>query len=485
MIKSKRLISFMCSCAIAASAFTGVIVANAETTSEVTQGIVLKYDEANSTSQKAVIIAEAVGVATIDAWQVNLVPVDSNVVIESATVDGGDSPFDVQGNVTSSHVYKVVGNGNTAQVVEDNPVLATFTLNFENPLNADTSVKLDVGSSLEANDAEGNAVDMFLDGLDTDTLATTTVEILANPSSTPSTTEPSTTEPVATTEPAVSESPTATVTPTETPYVIDRPTARPTATPVATEEPIETAAPVTQGIELTYDRENSTANKVVIIAKAVGVATIDAWQVNLTPEDANVKITSATVDGGDSPFDVQGNVTASNVYKVVGNGNTAQVVADNDILATFTLNFDTALTSNTKFVLDVGSSLEANDAEGNAVDMFLDGLETDTLRSTFVVALANPNPEQTESPEPTESPAPFEGGEIALGDLVTNAPASDETYGILVALDVKVTKNNGDEAVYGDGFVAVYDDKELTEDEYFNLINGYGGVSIADVISGL
>ncbi len=449
-----------------ASAFSGVIVASAENTdtpNETTPGIILKYDEANSTSQKAVIIAEAVGVATIDAWQVNLVPEDSNVVIASGDFEAEDSPFSVNANLHNG-TYYVIATGDTPQVVADNAVLATITVNFENSLEKDTTLKLDIGSALEAKDAEGNNVRLYLDGLETDSLIQTSVTASANPSVTPATTEP-----VAT----ATATATATAEPTKPPYETTRPTARPTATAESTEEPVQTAAPVTQGIKLEYVEEKSTSDTIVIVAKAVGVATIDAWQVNLVPEDSNVVIAAGEFEAEGSPFTVNANLH-NGTYYVIATGDTPQVVENSDVLATITLKVASALTANTKIKLDIGSALEAKDAEGNNVRLYLDGLETDSLGNTFATALAKPNA-STESPTATATPEPFTGGEIALGDLISaDTPAEDETLGKLVSVVVTVTTSDDKEAVYGEDYVAKYKDEELTEDEYFNLINGYG-----------
>ena len=501
MRNSKKFISFMCSCAIAASAFSGVIVASAETTdttSELAQGIVLKYDEGSSTSEKAVIIAEAVGVATIDAWQVNLVPEDSGVVISSGEVEEGSSPFDIKSNLSGA-TYKVIATGDTAQNVSENSVLATITLNFDNPLQEDTTVKLDVGSALEAKDEDGTPVRLYLDGEETDTLTASTVTVLANP--TPATTA---TPAVETATPAVeTATPTETAEPVATPYVTTRPTAIPigepvetvapseTATPSETVAPIETAAPVTQGIKLEYDAENSTSEQIVIVAKAVGVATIDAWQVNLVPSDSNVVISEGSFEEGNSPFDIKGNLSGT-TYKVIATGDTAQNVTENDVLATITLKLTAPLSVDAKIELTVGSALEAKDAEGNPVRLYLDGAENDTLGSTFIIALANPNPTVSESPAPSAtatSEPEFEGDdEVKFSDILVDVPDTMDG-GSLIAAVVDVT-NGSSAAEYGEDFVAEYNGEQLTEDEYFNLINGYsrngyGDGDMKDVIDNL
>ena len=111
-------------------------------------------------------------------------------------------------------------------------------------------------------------------------------------------------------------------------------------------------------------------------------------------------------------------------------------------------------------------------------------LSDGNMVAATVTVLADPSAEASPSPSATAEPEPFEGGEIELGNLITDAPATDDTYGDLTSVVVTVTTNDGSEAVYGEDFVAKYNDEELTEDEYFNLINGYTG-TITDVIDGL
>ena len=96
------------------------------------------------------------------------------------------------------------------------------------------------------------------------------------------------------------------------------------------------------------------------------------------------------------------------------------------------------------------------------------------------------------SAEPTPTAAPSVVGSVALNKLVS----SDKVTGENVAnnesdyrIGIVVTKN-GAEAEYGTDFIAFYGDKELTEDEYVGLVNGYldsvdGVTSLKDVIDNI
>ena len=68
-----KFVSFVCSLAMATTAFTGIVTVNAEeNTDGITQGIVLNYDEASSSSTKAVIEIKAVGIDEIASWDARL-----------------------------------------------------------------------------------------------------------------------------------------------------------------------------------------------------------------------------------------------------------------------------------------------------------------------------------------------------------------------------------------------------------------------------
>ena len=481
MKKSNRFISFVCSLAMAASTFSGVLVASAEETNEISQGVVLEYVEAESSATTAVVDINAVGFDSLKSFTVNLASETEGVTISEATYESHNQGFQVTTNVDTEGVYRMVASINTAEEpsVKEDTLLGTVTLTFVNPITESAIIGLVTGSLLSGT-ANGESAKIVYNSEDSSvsTMPVSKVTVTGSPV----TTEPAVSEP-AVSEPAVSEAPSAS--PEATPYPVVRPTARPTATPAETAEPIVTAEPVEQGVSLVYDEEKSTSATAVIDVHAVGFDSLKSFTINMMPATDNVTITSATYTPNNQGFQTTTNVDNEGVYRMVASINTADEpsVAEDTLLGSVALTFASPLTSNAIIELATGSLLSGT-ANGESAKIIYDGTDSTTMPATFVTVLANPNA-PTESEEPTESPAPFEGGEIALGDLITNAPASDETYGILVALDVKVTKNNGDEAVYGDDFVAVYDDKELTEDEYFNLINGYGGVSIADVISGL
>ncbi len=480
MKKSNRFISFACSLALATSAFSGMIVANAEEQNEISQGVVLEYNESESTATTAVIGINAVGFDSLKSFTVNLVSETEDVTITSAEYVPNNTGFQTTTNVDGEGVYRMVGSINTADEpsVSEDTLLGTVELTFDSEITKDVTIALAAGSLLSGT-AEGQPAKIKYDNSENDTMDVSRVTISPNPVVSESPTVPAESE-----EPEESETPTATVEPTETPYATARPTARPTETPVATSEPVETPEPVEQGVMLSYNEEESTNTTAVIDLNAVGFDSLKSFTINLVSGTDNVAIASAEYVPHNTGFQTTTNVDGEGIYRMVGSINTADEpsVADDTLLGTVELTFASELTTNARIELAVGSLLSGT-ANGSPLKITYSGTGNDTMSGTFVTVLANPNAEEPSEPVVTEKPAFDNDGEIKLSDLITDAPATDDTLGNLVAVVVEATVGN-DAAVYGEDFVAEYNDEELTEDEYFNLINGYAD-PITDVIDGL
>ena len=87
--------------------------------------------------------------------------------------------------------------------------------------------------------------------------------------------------------------------------------------------------------------------------------------------------------------------------------------------------------------------------------------------------------------EPVTTPEPFdEDRAIPMSDTIADGYDKQTLYGTLVGLSVEATKD-GDDAVYGTDYVAAYNGKELTSNEYQNLINGYTEPDITKVVDGI
>ena len=360
------------------------------------------------------------------------------------------------------------------QLVNENDTLLTVKLTFDKPLTEDVVVTLanfgntNVGIQGYTNEEDSNAfTNMANYELKTGTLSAASVTVLADPT--------------ATEEPT----PTATATPepTETPYTTSRPTQRPIETPDVT-EPVETKEPITNGIVLEYDKAASTSQSAVINIKSAGLHSVYSWQAVLSPSAGTLTAEGINSIQWTSPLTAS-NVfdEANNAYILGGYMQTAlQLVNENDTLLTVKLTFDKPLTEDVVVTLanfgntNVGIQGYTNEEDSNAfTNMVNYELKTGTLPAATVTILANPTATEEPSPTATATPEPFTGGEIALGDLISaDTPAEDETLGKLVSVVVTVTTSDDKEAVYGEDYVAKYKNEELTEDEYFNLINGYG-----------
>lgn len=486
MRKTNKLISFACSVAMMAGAFSGVITASAE--DDITSGIQLVYNEAESSSNEAVIDIVAKGVDEVSSWQADIqLPEDVTLTLDNGA-DANSVSFVKYGplSVAATYVadrdmYAIGGSvSSTNHVIADaGEVLATITLPFSSDLASDITLTLTGNSMLEGKLDSELAQYFLYDG----SMQDASVVVAADPTSSEAPTESVETE--APTE-TVTASPTAE--PTATPYATTRPTAIPTATPEVTAEPVPTAEPVTEGISFVYNESESTNSLAVIDIVANGVDEVSSWQADIQlPEDVALTLTNGADANAVSfvkygPLSVAATYVADrDMYAIGGSVSSTNhvITTDGNVLATISLPFTAALESNIQLTLTGNSMLEGRLNSELAQYFLYDG----SMANTFVTVLANPNAD-TPSEAPSETPAFDNDGEIKLSDLIKNAPATDDTLGNLVAVVVEATVGN-DAAVYGEDFVAEYNDEELTEDEYFNLINGYTETDMTKVIDGL
>lgn len=460
MKSSKKLTSFVCSLALATSMFSGIIVADAVDSSEVTQGIVFEYDKDGSSSTQAKIKVYATGFDSLATYQVNVVSATEGVVISSASYENnkaGEGQFTITDSVNSEHVYKILGNINAEEepsMVEDS-LLGTITLNFDTALTTDAVITLTEGSMMTGT-KDGETVKLTAS---METLPMTEVTISANPDATDPPTQPPTQEPTA------------------APIETAKPGYMPTEEPVATTPVFE---PVEQGI--TFKVVNTTANTADIEVSATGFDSLATYQVNVVSETDGINIASATYENnkaGEGQFTITDSVNAEHVYKILGNINAEEEpsMVEDSVLGTIKLTFDNNITDYVIISLTEGSMMTGT-KDGETVKI-TEGTGTLTLSKIAVEA-----PDSGEPEEPT--PFPTEETEKKASEIATNASDYPSEYDgkQLNGLTVTATTTSGD-ATYGEDYVAYYDGEELTEAEFSNLINGYDGVTVADMISNL
>jgi len=233
------------------------------------------------------------------------------------------------------------------------------------------------------------------------------------------------------------------------------------------------AEEITKGIVLEYEASTRTANTAVVVAKAVGYTQVDSFTVNINVPDG-VQESDVTVK--DALLKGEAGLT-DGVYGYSAGSTGAVDVPANGVLIKFEIKLPSTVTESFDVTLQDKSQI---------------GVDTDilsTLRKNLPLAWTTV---KISSAEPTPTAAPSVVGSVALNKLVS----SDKVTGENVAnnesdyrIGIVVTKN-GAEAEYGTDFIAFYGDKELTEDEYVGLVNGYldsidGVTSLKDVIDNI
>ena len=228
---------------------------------------------------------------------------------------------------------------------------------------------------------------------------------------------------------------------------------------------------VTKGVELVYDEASSTSTEKVINAYYRGLDDISSAKLNLAFPGDTVTAATFKTDFPASPVLTDEYVAEGkfNIFFSMADGTTTE----NNLLGTITL---TVAEGTPAFKVTVADVEIFNDA--------LDSITKDDADESWVLipAFATATEEPEETPAPTDMPI---DDSVKVSDLITNAPETDDTYGKLTGIVVEVKKADGTDAKYGEDYVAIYDGKQLTEDEFFNMINGYSQTPIADVIKGL
>ena len=432
MNKNKKIVALICAMAMIFSMFASFTVVNAE---EITKGIVLEYESSSRTADTAVVVAKAVGFEKVDSYTVNINVPDgvTKVTASGLLISGG-----VENLANGVYGYSVATA--TAVDVPSDGVLGKFEISLPSSVTDSFDVSLQEKSGISYGSEKLSTVRNNL------TISTTTVEKYVDPSITPAPT------PVTTRAPK----------PTKAPV----PTVDPDATVVPTKAPVE----VTKGISL--EAETAANGKVAVVAKAVGFEKVDSYTVNINVPDGVTEVTASglLISGGVENL-------ANGVYGYSVATATAVDVPADGVLGRFEFTLPSTVTDSFDVTLQEKSGISYGSEK------------LSTVRNNLPLAWTTV---KISSAEPTPTAAPSVVGSVALNKLVS----SDKVTGENVAnnesdyrIGIVVTKN-GAEAEYGTDFIAFYGDKELTEDEYVGLVNGYldsidGVTSLKDVIDNI
>ena len=432
MNKNKKIVALICAMAMIFSMFASFTVVNAE---EITKGIVLEYESSSRTADTAVVVAKAVGFEKVDSYTVNINVPDgvTKVTASGLLISGG-----VENLANGVYGYSVATA--TAVDVPSDGVLGKFEISLPSSVTDSFDVSLQEKSGISYGSEKLSTVRNNL------TISTTTVEKYVDPSITPAPT------PVTTRVPK----------PTKAPV----PTVDPDATVVPTKAPVE----VTKGISL--EAETAANGKVAVVAKAVGFEKVDSYTVNINVPDGVTEVTASglLISGGVENL-------ANGVYGYSVATATAVDVPADGVLGRFEFTLPSTVTDSFDVTLQEKSGISYGSEK------------LSTVRNNLPIAWTTV---KISSAEPTPTAAPSVVGSVALNKLVS----SDKVTGENVAnnesdyrIGIVVTKN-GAEAEYGTDFIAFYGDKELTEDEYVGLVNGYldsidGVTSLKDVIDNI
>ena len=395
---------------------------------EITKGIVLEYESSSRTADTAVVVAKAVGFEKVDSYTVNI------------NVPDGVTKVTASGLLISGGVENLANGVYGYSVATATAVLGKFEISLPSSVTDSFDVSLQEKSGISYGSEKLSTVRNNL------TISTTTVEKYVDPSITPAPT------PVTTRAPK----------PTKAPV----PTVDPDATVVPTKAPVE----VTKGISL--EAETAANGKVAVVAKAVGFEKVDSYTVNINVPDGVTEVTASglLISGGVENL-------ANGVYGYSVATATAVDVPADGVLGRFEFTLPSTVTDSFDVTLQEKSGISYGSEK------------LSTVRNNLPLAWTTV---KISSAEPTPTAAPSVVGSVALNKLVS----SDQVTGENVAnnesdyrIGIVVTKN-GAEAEYGTDFIAFYGDKELTEDEYVGLVNGYldsidGVTSLKDVIDNI
>ena len=449
-MRKNKLVAFATACSVVASMCVGFVSAQAETTVDdstvetqaVEKGYELVYDAEKSTATEKYVDAYVRGIDYVFATSVFFqVPEGISVSNVSYTAEGNGSVTPVTDNIASGQFSATILWTSGAYEAKDK---VAFTLKFEVP-EGTGAFELSMSDVPVMSNEENKKIE--------DVQISDPITIPAYGATEEPTVKPSE---------EVTEAPTAE--PTATPVVVEKPTAIPTE-PAPTE-----VAPIEKGYELVYNAEKSTATEKYVDAYVRGIDYVFATSVFFqVPSDIKVSNVSYTAEGNGNVTPVTDSIASGQFSATILWTSGAYEAKDK---IAFTLKFEVPEGTGA-FELSMSDVPVMSDENNKKIE----GVE---LSNPITIPEFGAE-EPSETPAPTEFPA---DKTVVVKDMGVKAEATDATYGTLTALVVNATKGDA-EAVYGEDYVAVFDGKELTKDEYQNLINGYGGKTITEVIDGL
>ena len=218
---------------------------------------------------------------------------------------------------------------------------------------------------------------------------------------------------------------------------------------------------------MTLDSSLSQDGKTITInATAVGITAIDNFGVEINIPEGVTKDDITVSPNYGTNITSAGNFLVSTTDQT-GNG----IVLTDGKLVTITINLKNALEEPYAFTLQSKSAIKELNADSYKIS-----------NGTLVAASTVVTP--ATEPVPTVNPVKTVELKSVVSTGYGDAIKAAKDAGKDVYLTVDVKKGDQD-AVYGEDYEAVYNDKTLTEAEYKNLISGYTDADMADVINGL
>ncbi len=413
----------------------------------ITKGYEMVYDETASTSTEKVVEVYNRGIDAVFTTSMFFEVPAGSVTDVKFTAEGGGAPTVVTDHIADGK-FSVVITWAAGPYESQDKLIGTLKMTVP---EGTSDYKLTMTDESEIYDANVTLVEDAQFG-----------SIVVAPSAVP-TTAPTV---APTTAPTVAPTTAPTVAPTTAPTVAPYEDVKPTMLP--TEEPVVTPEPITKGYEMVYNEDASTSTEKVVEVYNRGIDAVFTTSMFFEVPAGSVTDVKFTAEGGGAPTVVTDHI-ADGKFSVVITWAAGPYESQDKLIGTLKM---TVPEGTSDYDLTMTDESEIYDANVTLVE--------DAQFGKITIGPKAPAPTQT--PAPTDMPI---DDSVKVSDLITSAPETDDTYGKLTGIVVEVKKTDGTAATYGTDYVAIYDGKQLTEDEFFNMINGYSETPIADVIKGL
>ena len=445
MKSNKKIIALICALSMIITMFANFSVSAAT----VGKGLLVSVDETNKDNTKVVLNVSYTGIDAMKSLSAYLT-FDKTLLAETNPI--------VAENTTGFEVCEVgyrddlggiaISGAKKAGMSDSNKKITTITINLKEAATEDITLTF---SNVIITDGSGNELSIEDNTLDN-------VNVIYHPYQAPTPTPEATPTP----------RPTSPVRP---PQVTIEPTVEPTV------EPTDTPSVVNKGIVVTLDKANSTSKKLVLDFTYVGIDAMKSLSAYLTIDKDLLAETDPIVAENTSGFEACEVGYRNDLGGIAISGAKKAGMSDsNKKITTITVNLKDEIANKISLTF---SNVIITDGSGNELS-----IENDTLDNCIL----NVRPSDFIKPTAAPTATPIVK-QVALKDNVgagANEAIKDaqkDSKDVYISVDFK--KNDGTAAKYGEDFVAVYDKKTLTEDEYNNLINGYTESDMSKVIDGL